>query len=181
MTKTEIIAELSKRLGDPNAAAFSDRIWGYFMEALYELLPSVTIAESINLTNVATGTVTTDILGNAKPNHSTQMQWNAVVSVEAAGIVATPIEAAEYKLMLENSFYAPEADEAYYYFNGSQLVLLTGLTSRLITYKVHYVTDIHATLSGLYPTTDLPIPNSFIYKAYPLTITKVKQEIGLTV
>ena len=39
MTKEQVVKEISKRLGDPDAVAFADRIWGYFIEGPVRACP----------------------------------------------------------------------------------------------------------------------------------------------
>ena len=180
MRKDSIVAEISKRLGDPEQLAFADRIWGYFTEALYEALAGMSKAEMFNLTKRVNGTVVTDISGNARVYHDTQLTWNAVMGVNVSGMPAREIDAKEYQMMKSNSMYAPAAGEAYYYLGEDALILLTAYGNSLIGYEVLYLLDMHAQISELGDEDDLAMPNSILYKAIPATVNKIKQEIGIT-
>ena len=69
MTKAQIVEEIAKRLGDPEQVAFADRIWGYFVESLYEVMQQGTPAELMNMSNRQYGKAVTDINGKARLNN----------------------------------------------------------------------------------------------------------------
>jgi len=179
MTKQQIVNEISKRLNDPNAVAFADRIWGYFVETIYELNPELTAAETLNRTKTHSGFVMTNVSGIAKPSVSTQMDWNAIYSVNVSGVPARQIDQEEYAQMLSNTFYMPSGNEAAFYFDGNQLVILTGYVTRLINYTVAYLADTETDIGGIADDKDVNIPNSLVYRAMPIVVNKVKAEIGM--
>ena len=179
MTRQQLISEVSSRIGDPNAVAFTDRIWGYFMESLYEVYPSLSKMEQINLTGKASGYATTNTSGIAKPSPSSQGKWNSIVSVKVYGVPAKEVAEQEYAMMLQNSMYSPAEGEAYYYFDGSQLVILTGSITTQIFYEVEYLMDIYTMLGSISSATEIPVPNQTIFKVVPQTVAKIKQEVGL--
>lgn len=181
MTKQQIITEISKRLNDPNAGAFADRIWGYFIETLYEAVPNLTPAETINQTKTHTGFVTTDVQGIATPTPNTQPDWNAIYSVKVGGVPARQIDQEEYTMMLTNAFYMPTGAEAAFYFDGKQLVIITGRYDTHLQYSVSYLADAHTDLSGITSSKDIGIPNALVYKALPLVVAKIRAEIGLMI
>ena len=181
MTKEQVVKEISKRLGDPDAVAFADRIWGYFIESLYELSPTLSKMEQVNLTARDTGKITTNIMGIGKTSHTNQNNWTEIVSLKIDGIPAREIDQAEYAMILNNSMYSVGESEYYYYFDGNQIVLLSGKIQYELPYEVDYKSDMSALLDGPkdFTNSPLPIPNQTVYKAIPLAVSKVKQEVGL--
>lgn len=183
MTKGQVVTEITKRLGDPSAVAFGDRIYGYFLEVLYELIESLSPMEQINLTVESVYHGFTGVDGVCRPtfNDTPQSAWTRVNSVNVNDIPASPISDKEYKMMLSNSMYAPSFDEAFYYFDGKRLIVLTGLISSSVIVLVNSTYDPHLVLGSLADATELPIVSSLIYKAIPITVNKVKAEVGLTI
>lgn len=180
MTKQQIVVEISKRLGDPSATAFADRIWGYFVESFYEKLPSMTETELLNITKSDSGYITTNVEGRAYPAPANQMHWNAIVAVNIAGIhPARRIDSQEFLMMRQNAFYAPSEGEYCYYLDGKNLVLLTGSPSAQIFYTVHYTGDAHEMIGDIGNTDTLDIPNSTVYSLMAITTQKLKQEMGM--
>jgi len=182
MTKGQVVTEITKRLGDPSAVAFGDRIYGYFLEVLYELIESLSPMEQINLTVESVFHGFTGIDGVCRPTFTDtpQSAWTKVNSVNVNDIPATPITDKEYKMMLSNSMYAPSFDEAFYYFDGKRMVVLTGLISSAVIVLVNSTYDPHLVLADLADATTVPLSSSLIYRAIPLTVNKVKAEAGLT-
>jgi len=181
MTRYDVETEIAKRLGDPANSAFADRIWGYFIEAMYAITQSLSEIEAVNISTKATGTVSTNVVGNATITDPTQMKWVAVTGVTIAGLPARKIDDKEYAMIKSNSFYAPTGSESYYYYNGNTLTILSGLVSTQLTYEISYVSDMHELLGDIEIDNyvNLPIPNTMIYRAMPDAITRIKQELGM--
>ena len=49
-----------------------------------------------------------------------------------------------------------------------------------VSFEVVFVDDLHRKIGSATDNTELSIPNTMIYKAYPVTVAKIKQEVGLT-
>lgn len=181
MTRQEIETQIAKRLGDPANVAFADRIWTYFIESLYAITQGLSEIEAVNISTKATGTATTNVTGTATISPASQMQWVAVTGVTVAGQPARKLDDKEYAMMKSNSFYAPSGYEAYYYYNGNVLTLLTGFISTSFTYEVSYIRDMHHELGDIDIDnyTQIPVPNTMIYRAMPETVNKLKQELGM--
>lgn len=181
MTKAQIVEEVSKRLGDPEQVAFADRIWGYFVESLYEVMNQGTPAEIMNMSNRQTGVAATDINGRARLSKlSTQVTWNDIISVKVAGIPASAITDKEYQMMLTDPMFRAFEGEAFFYIDGDIIVILTGYIQMNVSFEVVFVDDFHRKIGSIGDTTELGIPNTMIYKAYPATVAKIKQEVGIT-
>ena len=84
-------------------------------------------------------------------------------------------------MMLSNAMYSPSFDEAYFYFDGKTLVILTGGISEEITVVVNFNYDPQHYIGSLADADELPVISSLIYKAIPLAVSKIKAEIGLTI
>lgn len=181
MTKDQVVKEISKRLGDPDAVAFADRIWGYFIEALYELAPTLSKMEQINFTARDIGKLLTNATGLAHTIHANQHNWTEIVSFKIDGIPAREIDQAEFSMMLQNSLYSISDSEYYYYFDGKQIILLSGKAQYELPYEVNYKPDVYAILADVNDKERLEykVPNQTIYKALPLAVAKIKQEVGL--
>ena len=181
MTKAQIVEEIAKRLGDPEQVAFADRIWGYFVESLYEVLNQGTPAEIMNMSNRQSSVIETDINGRARlPKLSTQVTWNDIISVKVGGIPATAINDKEYQMMLTDPLYRAYEGEAFFFIEGDVIVILTGYIMMRVSYEVVFVDDFHRKIGSIADAAELGIPNTMIYKAYPVTVAKIKQEVGLT-
>lgn len=179
MTKSQLVTEITKRLGDPTGAAFGDRTISYFVESIHELYASLSEVERINTSSKAIGRITTNISGIAQPNIPQQTLWSSILGVNINGVPATPIDSKEYSMMLSNSMYAPSFDEYYYYFDGRQIVILTGEISTEIRYEILHYPDPTNLMESIADDEDVPFVNSLIVKAIPATVGKLAKEVGL--
>jgi hypothetical protein len=181
MTKAQIVGEISKRLGDPEQVAFADRIWGYFTESLYEIMAKSSPTEMMNMSNRQNGIVLTDIEGKARlPKTSTQIAWNDILSVKVAGIPATMLNDKEYQMMLTDTMYRATTGEAFFFIDGDIIVILTGYIATNVSFEVVFIDDMHRKIGDAADSTEITIPSTMIYKAYPLTVDKIKREVGIT-
>jgi len=181
VTKEALTQEITKRLGDPTGVAFGDRAVSYFVETVLELYASLTQPELINMTVSDLGYADTDISGNAYPLPSLQSRWANILAVNISGTPATPVDAKEYTMMLKNSMYSPGVGEYYYYFDGKQLVLLTGDRSTQILYEVKCLVEPMGIMDAIGSADEVPFPSTLIIKAIPEAVSKLKAEVGLMI
>lgn len=180
MTKQEVVLEVTRRLGDPSGSIFGDRVWGYFIETLYEMTPNLSETEIMAFTKRYDGRATTNTSGRALVYPTGQNNWGTIVAVMIAGYnPARRIDVKEYEMMRKNRFYMPSEGEYFYYISGSEIHLLTGIIAREIIYAIYYLADMDELVSGVADSGSIDVPNSVARKAIPIVTTKMKQELGM--
>lgn len=179
MTKAQLVAEITKRLGDPSATAFGDRAISYFVEAIQELYAGLSEVELINTTAKDIGLTTTTVTGIAIPNLPQQVLWAQIIGLNVNGVPATRIDKKEYTMMISNSIYAPSPGEFFYYFDGRQLLIITGESEVEIRYEVLHLLDPTNQMESIGDDEQVPFMNTLLVKAIPIAVSKLKQEVGL--
>lgn len=176
MTRQEIVAEITKRVGDPNAVAFGTDTWNYFMEAVYEIYPTITDVEKRYLTDKNTINLTTDNNGYATCNPASLGIMNDLYGVNVNGYPAKMIDREQFYLMKTNDNYVPYGNEAYYIFE-EELKLLTGVRMGTITVDIYYLMDIYNSFGMAEDNKQITINSSLIFKAIPVAARKLKEQV----
>lgn len=179
MTKSDIVKEITKRVGDPNAVAYGTDVWNYFLEAVYELFPSLNDNEKRYLTTKIQSYANTTSTGTAYISQTTMGQWNDLYGVNIDGIPARFIDRDEYYKVKVNNLYVPSGDESFYLFDADKMIILTARYSTTVQLEIYYLSDPQTLWSGAADTTTINANASLIYKAIPIATEKLRQQIGL--
>jgi len=180
MTKSQIVAEITKRVGDPNYTAYGNDSWNYFIEGLYSLFPSLNENEKRYLTKTLRVATSTGSDGTIAFTPANWEQWNDVYGVNVNGIPSRSIDRDEFYKMKTNDFYSPSGDETYYIFEGSYIRVLTGRINEAVNMEIFYLLDAQTLLQNADWTDEIKINNSAIYRAIPFATARLKEQIGLS-
>jgi hypothetical protein len=180
MLKIDIIKKITTGVGDPQASVYKDRAWHYFVQALFELAESLTNTEKTTYRGKRSGTISTNASGEATIQRAVLPLSTQIEMVLVNGVVASEIDEKEYKMMTSNSLYAPSGNEAYYYHDVNQIIVLTARYGSTIYWEIRYLIDPEAEYATAPDGRDITIPNSLIYRAAPLALERLKAEIGIT-
>lgn len=178
MTKSKIIELITLPVGDTSGLIYGERAWNYFIEAVYEIIATLSPTELMVFGSSASGYNSPDLRGISSISISQLTKAQEVLSVYIDGKPAKLINQDEYRLMTTNSFYAPEVGESFYFFDAGKIVVLTAPARDPIQvrWEVKYVRDLHELQSA---STNIDIPNSVVYRSVPLAVNKLKAEIGM--
>jgi hypothetical protein len=192
VTKLEIIREILARCGDPTAASetFKSLAWSLFTETAYEANASLSLVErqyyvSNTPTNHSTdGNGVATITSYAWQNYSDIIE--IAVLTDSGYFPSRLLSGDEYKNMFSNMFLRPCSatgfpvpDEIYHYFDGRNILVITGVALGTISVQVRTLPDVRSLLSLYSDTSPVALHNSLIYKLIPVVAAKLKQEIGL--
>jgi len=180
MTKSQIVAEITKRVGDPNSTGYGTDSWNYFIEALYQLFPTLNDNEKRYLTRTLRINTDTDSSGYVSFTPANWEQWNDVYGVNVNGIPARSIDRDEFYKMKTNDLYSPAETEFYYIFEGQYIRIITGLNSETVNMEIYYLLDAQSLLENAVGTDSILLNNSVIYRAIPLATARLKEQIGLS-
>ena len=180
MTKSQIVAEITKRVGDPTSTAYGSDSWNYFIQAFYELIPTLNENEKRYLTRTLKINTDTNSEGVISFTPANWEQWNDVYGVNINGIPSKSIDRDDFYKMKTNDFYSPLSTESYYIFEGDKIIALTGLYSETINMEIYYLLDAQALMSEAEDDDNISINSSVVYKAIPIATAKLKEQIGLS-
>ena len=166
-------------MGDPNAIAYGSDSWNYFIQALYELMPSIDENEKRYLTSKYTTYMNTGSNGVITFAPPTLGQWNDIYGVSIDGIPSQSIDKDTFYKMKTNDLYSPANGESFYIFEADKMVILTGLYSATAQVEIFFLQDMQSTWGEATDSSVILINNSLIYKAIPLATNKLKEQIGL--
>ena len=180
MTKSQIVAEITKRVGDPDAVAYGTDSWNYFIQAFYELVPTLNDNEKRYLTRTLKINTDTNSEGVINFTPANWEQWNDVYGVSVNEVPSRSIDRDEFYKMKTNDLYYPADYESYYIFEGDKIKVLTGLFSETINMEIYYLLDAWALMGEADNDDEISINQSVVFRAIPVATEKLKEQIGLS-
>lgn len=186
MKKEQLLKELLSRVGDPNATSDTIRnlAWSLFVEALYEVIPSIGVEAGAAIITTLYSIVGADSRGIVKVTPP----WDRISRLVGVSVrhndseyPASVMTEDVYRATIANPYYLPEipAIESSYYLDGKVVIVATGIKLRNVKIGLSVYSDLRTALDNMQDGADIPIHNATIYAVMPIVSQRLKQEVGL--